>query len=248
MEDFGFIIMRNIICEETSLYWRECVTCIRKFYNEKIIVIDDNSKLENDLSKDEKEFVNILLKKSEIVGSGEGYAYYYAWKYRPFKKFIVMHDSMFFNKKVNFDHIIDVKFLWHFHNYNWFNETYLDMLLENCSTTNDFLNLFNNKNQWYGCFGVCSVITLDFLDKLFHDFHLEKVIERVNCRDHRMCLERIFAVLCFLIHDDKEKMYSNPSIFGNIHNSKNAFHQRWNHYINKDYDDHSECIKIWSGR
>lgn len=248
MEDFGFIIMRNIVSEQTSQYWRECVTCIRKFYNEKIIVIDDNSKIQNDLSKDEKEFDNILLTKSEIVGSGEVYGYYYAWKYRPFKKFMVIHDSMFLNKKVNFDDIIDVKFLWHFHTRFAFDEDRMKILFQNCDNNNDFYNMFNTKNKWHGCFGVCSVITLNFLDNLFDYFKFEKAIELVKSRNDRTCVERIFAVLCFVIHDDKEKMYSNPSIFGNIHDSKNAFHQTWNHYINKNYDTNSQCIKIWSGR
>lgn len=51
MEDFGFIVLRNIIDDNTSLYWRECVSCIRRYYDHKIIIIDDNSKIKSDFTK-----------------------------------------------------------------------------------------------------------------------------------------------------------------------------------------------------
>ena len=37
MNDYGFIIIRHINSSLTNEYWKECYTCIRKFYpNNKI--------------------------------------------------------------------------------------------------------------------------------------------------------------------------------------------------------------------
>ena len=51
----GFIIIRHVNNKITDYYWKECYTCIRKFYDNPILIIDDSSN---------KEFLNenIFLK------------------------------------------------------------------------------------------------------------------------------------------------------------------------------------------
>lgn len=250
MEEFGFIIMRHIKDHNTSLYWRECIKCIRKYYNNLIILIDDNSSIVTNIQDEEKEFPNIKIYKSEISGSGEIYGYYYAYKYKPFVKFVVLHDSMFLQRKLPITEIQTVKFLWHFDTHlgkeifkknSDPNVNFINM----CNRIQDINTLYYNKQKWYGCFGVSSLINIHFLNKLFEEFNLENVINNVNCREHREAMERIFALLCFLLDNS---LIHNPSLFGNIlTNYKYSYSINWHHYL-KGYRDLCPINKVWSGR
>ena len=47
MDNYGFVILRHVINEETNKYWNECVKRINYFYPlRSIVIIDDNSKKE----------------------------------------------------------------------------------------------------------------------------------------------------------------------------------------------------------
>lgn len=259
MEDFGFIVLRHINNSTNSQYWRECVKCIRTFYNNKIIVIDDNSTIVCDLKSEEKEFDNILIEESEIKGCGEVYGYYYGWKYKPFKRFFVLHDSMFIKKKIDenkINNIKTVKFLWHFDKYlgkhrheaNINNDNNL-FFIQFCNENkiNEITELYYEKNKWYGCFGVSSFIHIDFLNQIFDFFGFEKTIQNVNCRAHREAMERVFALLCFLLDNT---LLNNPSLFGNILTDyTNAYMIKWQSYLsNIKINNNYTIIKVWSGR
>ena len=41
--DFGFIILRHVNNKQTNQLWKINIKNIRKFYNNKIYIIDDNS-------------------------------------------------------------------------------------------------------------------------------------------------------------------------------------------------------------
>ena len=101
-QDYGFIITRNVVSEKTNKYWNQCVLCIRRFYpNKKIVIIDDNSN---------QQFVNAFFdyKNIEVVnsvfkGRGELLPYYYFLKNRYFENAVIIHDSVFFHKRINFE-------------------------------------------------------------------------------------------------------------------------------------------------
>jgi hypothetical protein len=254
MDEVGFIILRHIRDDTTSLYWRECVSCIRKHYDNKIIVIDDNSIVKTNFDDEEKEFSNIHIVSSEIQGSGEVYGYYYAYKYRPFERFVVLHDSMFLQGRVaEFDSSPEtVKFLWHFGTYlggyedtkdTDMNPYFIKFCKEN--TRQSILNLYYNKHHWLGCFGVASFINLKFLDKLFEIFDFENVIKHVHCRQHREAMERVYALLCMLLDTN---LFYNPSMFGDIQYYDRGYGGvQWSDYAN---GCRSRCMinKVWSGR
>ena len=99
---YGFIITRHVNSNKTNLYWNECVKRIRQFYPKKeIIVIDDNSNEE--FVKDFNNLDNIRFIKSEFNGAGELLPYYYLHKHKFFPAAVIIHDSVFFQKKINFD-------------------------------------------------------------------------------------------------------------------------------------------------
>lgn len=242
MEDFGFIVLRNIKIPLHNEYWKECVKCIRKFYNEKIIIIDDNSKIINDIKKDELLFdnISIVFSESELKGAGEILGYYYAWKYNPFKQFVVLHDSMFMQEKLP---IIDtnVKFLWHFDQYCHLD--HFENLINKIDDSFRFylLDLYH-KSTCNGCFGVSSIIKSDFLKILFRKYDLEKFIHNIKTRLDRESIERIFALICIL---NEPTLIHNPSIYGDI--LKNyTWGLTWEQYKNTNLS--YKMIKIFSGR
>jgi hypothetical protein len=255
MSDFGFIILRHISTDLHSLYWREAVKSIRKIYtNERIIIIDDNSKIMTNWKEEEKEFNNISIIESEFPGAGEIYGYYYGWKYRPFTKFVVLHDSMFLKKKLPIIYK-NAKFLWHFDKYlggtadayeKDTNYKFIEYLKPSIKSA--VLDLYYDKESWTGCFGVSSVICIDFLDILFEKYGLLDAIKMVTCRHEREAMERIFALLCYL---EDPSMKKRPSIYGNILTDyPGAYSINWEIYTQylRNAPNQYNIYKIWSGR
>jgi hypothetical protein len=240
MEDFGFIMLRNINTSIHNEYWKECVRCIRNYYNEKIIIIDDNSKIKNDIKKDEILFdnISIVFSEPELKGVGEFLGYYYAWKYKPFKQFVIIHDSMFMKEKL--PSINDnVKFLWHFDKHlrliNFQN------MINKINQSRDLLDLYKT-NSWIGCFGVASIIKLEFLNLLFEKYNLNDLIYKIKSRLDRESMERIFALMCIL---NDSKLNNNPSIYGNILENY-PWGLKWEEYKNTELP--YKMIKIFSAR
>lgn len=249
MEEFGFIILRHISEKKHDLYWRECIRCIRKFYDEKIIIIDDNSKLESD---NNHQFHDVEIFNSEILGCGEVYGYYYAWKYKPFKTFVVLHDGMFLKSKLlSLTNNQKVIFLWHFDEYLGQGENgegdsnpyFIKMLKE--ETINSMFDLYYKKEKWFGCFGVTSIITLELVNLMFQKYNFYDCIKNVSNRHHREAMERIFALICFL---EEKKLLLKPSICGNILSISESYNYTWEHYIKGIKFENKLITKIWSGR
>lgn len=251
MEEFGFIILRHINNDITHNYWKECVNCIRKLYNEKIIVIDDNSPIKTDISQEKSLFLNTDIVYSEIPGLGEIYGYFHAWKYRPFKKFVVLHDSMFLKERIDSE-CKNIIFLWHF-------DKYLGGTIESKETDTNYkfisyckkteqdkiLNLYYDKTKWLGCFGVSSIVKIEFIDILFEKYDLLNCIIKIYNRHDREAMERIFALLSFL---EESELKINPSLLGNILTDyPSSYYVKWQNYID-GFNNGCKVIKIWSGR
>ena len=101
LRKIGFIITRHVNSEQTNQYWNTCIQCIRKFYPKeffKIVVIDDNS--QQHLVKAEYDYQNVEYIQSEFPGRGELLPYYYFFKHHFFERAVILHDSIFFQKKV----------------------------------------------------------------------------------------------------------------------------------------------------
>jgi hypothetical protein len=246
IEPFGFIITRNINNDIDKNYWHECVKCIRKFYkHEKIIIIDDNSTLKTTEMND---YYNIEIVDSEYKGAGEILGYYYGWKYRPFHKYIVLHDSMFLQSKLPESQT--TQFLWHFDKYlgqgiNGSGDTNVTFI-NYCDQKEKLFDLYFDKNSWVGCFGVSSLVTLDFLDVLFSKYNFLNCIKHVKVRHDREAMERVFALIVFL---EEPLIKIKSSFFGNILTDyPNAYSVKWLNYI-EGYRNPSIAVnKIWTGR
>ena len=102
LNSYGFIITRHVNSEKTNNYWNRCVKLIRTFYpHRKIVVIDDNSN--QDFVKAEFEYKNVIYEQSEYPGRGELLPYTYFLKNHYFDNAVIIHDSVFFHKRVNFE-------------------------------------------------------------------------------------------------------------------------------------------------
>jgi hypothetical protein len=258
---FGFIITRHINSETTSKYWIECYECIRKFYDDKIIIIDDNSCPE---FVNEYPTVNCEIISSKFPQRGELLGYYYFYSLHPFDKAVIMHDSVFIQQHIDFNSHEEFCFLWDFkHTWNSpENEiTLLHNMLSNDKTTIFYKLLMfylDKNNQWKGCYGVQSVISHVFLDKLVQKYSILKLLDYINTREQRMTFERIFGLLCSYEQNTNNKSITDYSIFGDIHdytyrltrNNKTYDYQYHEYLQDKENNlvQHFPIVKVWTGR
>jgi hypothetical protein len=252
---FGFIITRHVNSETTNKYWNECIRCIRRFYpytTTKIVVIDDNS--DQQFLKEEYEYRNVEYVQSEFPKRGELLPYYYFYKNHYFDKAIIIHDSVFIQKKINFNKInLPVLPLWHFENEkreNLQNSLRIVRVMKNNYIVQQMLHdktkyeilSFNNQN-WKGCFGVQCMIHHAFLTKLQDKYNLFNMIATIQSRSDRCCLERIMGILFSLEFPLLNRL---PSLLGSISN-----YCPWGY----TYDEYKKrnttkipLVKVWTGR
>jgi len=245
-DDFGFIIIRHVNSEMTNNYWIECIKCIQKFYNNQIIIIDDNSNIKY-LNNNNNIFTNCKFIKSKFNGRGELLPYYYFYHHKFFNKAIIIHDSLFFNKYINFDEIDDCKFIFHFESHIYDEDNKTISLIKQLTNSEFLIEKYMNKNEWKLCFGIQSVVTYDFLNNIQKKYNFLNLINFIKTRDDRMCLERIYGLLCTI---ENETLIKNSSILGRIDN-----HIRWGYRYNEYLEDKKNnnlekytLIKVWSGR
>lgn len=255
MDDFGFIITRHVNSPKTNKYWNNCIRLLHHFYPlQKIIIIDDNSNYEY---IEPTNNIPIQVIQSEFKGRGELLPYYYFLKYKFFKNAVIMHDSVFIHKYINFKVLngINVIPLWHFTNdrENFENTKRIANGLSNNETIlgkifNPNYKLFDitTSDKWNGCFGVQSYINLFFLQQLQSKYNIINLTSYITCRKDRCCLERIFGIM-FCI--EYPRMNKTPSLFGNI-----MSYQQWGYSYDTYISDLKKgnlpkyVVKIWTGR
>jgi hypothetical protein len=99
--NIGFIILRHVNNNLSNQYWIYNYNCIRKYYpNNEIIIIDDNSNYQ--FIKEINLYKTTII-KSEYPGRGELLPYIYYLKYKLFDTAVIIHDSVFINKYIDFN-------------------------------------------------------------------------------------------------------------------------------------------------
>jgi hypothetical protein len=223
------------------------------------VIIDDNSNKDYLTSKND--LINCEIIESEYPQRGELLAYYYFYKYHFFDKAIIIHDSVFIQKKIDF-HEYDLQFLWDFE-HTWNNrvdEIYLLYCLtktyENDHIFYDLLAYYEDKSKWFGCYGLQTVMTYSFLCSLEKDYSFFKLLDYIKTRKYRMALERIFGLIC---NYQNKELIKKTSIFGNIHNYtlgiSNIRSISYDYFYDFYLYDKSvnglkdvPIIKVWTGR
>lgn len=201
------------------------------------MIIDDNSNQE--LVSRDVDLTNVTVVQSESPKRGELLPYYYFYKLKPFDKAVVIHDSAFIQSYINFDDVKDVSLLWSF-THEWDEcEAELSIIrtLKNYETLEA---LYVNKDYWLGCFGVMSCITHDFLCKMVDEYDMFRLLDRIDSRDKRKCLERIFAAMCY-------SLANVSTIFGDIHTYTKCNYYLFDQYKNNELTN-LPIVKVWTGR
>jgi hypothetical protein len=257
--DVGFIILRNVNSEITNEYWQESYLNVRKFYPEnKIVIIDDHSNpsyLKSDLNLYNTEIISSVFEP----GKGELLPIYYYSIYKWFEMAIIIHDSVFINKYINFDNIEKYKFIWHI-DQRW-NDNKNEMKLINCLDNNsELLKLYNNTKLWRGCFGCMLIISHDYLKIVDEKYNLFNLFNVVKSRVDRSALERVFSCMLLSLNDETYNIndisllnsitsvyYNNlPSVFGCWEYCYNDY-KNYKHILN-NMSDRIPFIKVWTGR
>jgi hypothetical protein len=172
--------------------------------------------------------------------------YYYFYKNHFFEKAIIIHDSVFINKYINFDKYDEIKFIWHFES-KWFDQNEEIHLIEKINHSDHILKYYDNLEEVHGCFGIQSVITYNFIEKIEKKYNIFNLLNNINTRKLRMDFERVFALICI---NECNKLKSEPSILGLIHNYI-RFGYSYDDYINDKKNNNLysyPMIKVWTGR
>lgn len=245
MDKMVIIMVRHVKTEDDNKYWKESYGYIKKWYPDtKLVIIDDNSKAAEDIQLD-----NTTIIQSEYPGRAELLPYYYFHKYHFAEKVLVIHDSLFLNSVINVDSVNNFEFIWDFE-HTWDDNIGIPEILRKFPGGEKFVELYFKKNLWKGCYGVMSVMSWDFLDKMNTECNLFNVLlESITDRANRMRLERIWGVLCTYYDCDK------PSKYGQIHPWVHRFTKgrKWWDYSFNEYQNEkdvidSPIIKVWVGR
>lgn len=235
----GFIIIRHVNNHLSDFYWKECYTCIRKWYDNPIMIIDDSSS---------KEFLieNLALVNTTVIydtthpGAAELLPYYYFHLLHPFDKAIILHDSVFLQQRLNVSPE-PVQMLWTFP-HHWDDEIFhlIDALLVGLPHYKELLSLYWQKSKWDGCFGMMCSIDWTMMDSLNRNYQLwDTLLPKITKRENRMALERVLGLL--IAHH-----YGHtPTSLGDIHS-----YMKWGltfpEYLTND--KLLPLMKVWSSR
>ena len=77
---------------------------------------------------------------------------------------MIIHDSVFINAYMDF-HVEEFKMIWDFeHHWDQIDDETMQICVFNDP---DLLEFHRNKGRWTGCFGAMSIITHDFLSRIY---------------------------------------------------------------------------------
>ena len=238
-KDYTFVILRCVKNLSYSKFWIYCYESIRKFHpNNKIIIIDNGSNY--------RFIQNVELKNTTLIqynknNSGEILPFYYFLQHKWSKYIIYLHDSMYLNRplcaeKLNVEHF---RFFWHFYPGGHDNRRTINHQLNLLDNSEPLEKLFIKKNpqDWFGCFGLSCVMSLEFLEFIEEKHKFTNLVQHINNRNDRKGLERILGLLCSYYHLDAV----SDSYFGPVCVCPN--------FGKNTYQDHickTENVKLWN--
>ena len=226
----GFIILRCVNSEKAKHFWINCYNSIRKFYDNPIIIIDDNS---NNKYLIDINLVNCKIINSEYPQRGELLPYIYYLSNKFCDRMVFLHDTMSIENKIDFENIKE------YNNYtrifSFSNVSYkrdIDSFEYFCSFLKLGQNIkkyhYKNINNLLGCFGVCSVIDNNFLKKINEKYNITNLLKCILNRDDRKTLERL--LICIFEYETfVSKFKTKKSLLGDI--NTNIYLQKKSEYV-----------------
>uniref|UniRef100_A0A6C0J9C3 Uncharacterized protein n=1 Tax=viral metagenome TaxID=1070528 RepID=A0A6C0J9C3_9ZZZZ len=215
----GFIILRSVRSEKEDRLWIKCYDSIRKFYKNRILIIDDNSDYKFLTVNKNLENTSVIF--SEYKGRGELLPLYYFYINHFCDRIVILHDSMFINKYYDFENINNYNNYTRIFSFSnkWytFDVENLPNQLEVLENSKEILNFhYRNMSTLVGCFGCSIVIDYNFISYLQDRFNIFNLIQIIRNRNDRKVLERTLS--CILEKGlDELKVETKESLFGTIH-------------------------------
>lgn len=210
---FCVVIPTYQVNNHSSLMLDECIKHLNSFYkkdNVDIIVIDDYSP--------QKEHINKYnVHNSKHKGSAELSAYDFALENNSYDSFLIIHDNMIMNHKIDLNQTNKIKFIYHSNNHfnwpDWHKKDIFDLIehLPNCDFKSNFKSLYEDKKNWFVCFGITSLISKSFLEELNEKTNIFYLNKFIIHKRYRMAMESIFAIACMYTIPE---LLKNPSIDG----------------------------------
>lgn len=235
MDKVGFIILRHVNNAREDMFWIDSYRCLRELYPEnKIVIIDSQS--------DKRVLTNMELYKTEIIESeypnrGEVLPYYYFLKYHWFDTAVVIHDSVYIHKYIDFS-TDTYKILWGFDYAKDERGAEALEIIHSLHNNEALLSFYNQKEKWKGCLGSMSVITFALLEKIHNAYNLDNILNVIITKKHREAFERVWG--CLLQLEGPAEFSISQDIFTYLPYGI-PFEVR-NHY------SHLSAIKTWNYR
>jgi hypothetical protein len=211
---FGFVIPTCCRNELHISQLLRCISSIRKYHNNPIILVNDGDVLDNIMDS----FSNVYIKDTLNKGSADQQVFKVFLETDMFDTMIYIQDSMILNKRLyDVDSISDVKFLWHFTNHRkqWdiireplTNITHTELIKDRIITEYynypefcEFaLKRLLDKHKWCGGFGSCCIITKECLRKLDSMVGFIDKFVYFNTNRLRRANESIFSLICHFVY------------------------------------------------
>ena len=157
-KSYVFVILRHIRTTRDNDLWVSSYNSIRKYYTNKIVIIDDNSSINTVDGK----LINTEVIKSDFNGAGEILPYYYFLKYKWADTMIFLHDSMFLNRPFRDTELEGpIRFHWHFEKSDIFDSKKISTYISLLTHSSDIqAYVTDTDTKWNGCFGATSICDL----------------------------------------------------------------------------------------
>lgn len=246
--NFCFIIPSYCNTDLHGLQLKRCINSIRRFHNNKIIIIDDYSDI--DISSFVSSFDNVDIKKSQVKSAGDMVTYLTFKNMTEFETAIIFQDSMTLECALeDIEKIDTMKSVWYFTNhrlhwshieepqteYNIKNNIKvhddlildcIDKLIENEEFKSFAKEIYPQKNKWSGNIGCQSIINHNFLIEMDEKTGIIDFLSKMNNNRLRRVAESIFPIACQYMLGDKvfEKSYDGIYYDGvNIQNGRRNY-------------------------
>lgn len=217
---YVFVILRQLQSVSDNNYWISSYNSIRKYYTNKIIIIDDNSTI-NTVNGN---LVNTEVIKSKFNGAGEILAYYYFYQNKWADCMIFLQDTMLLQRPFQSSELEgSVRFHWYFIDSS-INSTHSKLMLFISSLKNNselVEDITTSTRPLKGCFSATSIIHYSVVDTLQQKYELFTIfLLMISNKKDRELFERLLGKILFVENYVDDESCSN---FGNITMYPDAF-------------------------
>jgi hypothetical protein len=250
-KSYVFVLLRHLRQPSDNELWISAYNSIRRYYTNRIVIIDDNSQLNT---------VNGKLYQTEIIvsdyaGAGETLPYYYFLMHRWADRMIFLHDTMFLYRPFQPDEVdTDARFHWSFQDKDKDGSKPEGRLLSFLSTLrngNQLAPTLSHHELWRACFGVAMTVSLSVVEAVEEKYKLfSTMVMMIRNRKDREMAERLVGMVFF--HEGYVTL-NTCDTFGDILKYPKAFESAWSNMATARYQLEqagysSAIMKVWRGR